>query len=108
MTATIFPFVRRVATTAAAQVTSTLAEHFAQDWAARHMPLVAAALDMLQANEADFGRRCTAIAAEPGALDRLCAQLSRLAAHLQDVADGMAMVVQRIQAAGAVQLHLPA
>lgn len=57
MTATILPFVRRVATTAAARVTSTLAEHFAQDWAARHMPLVAAALDMLQADEADFGRR---------------------------------------------------
>ena len=101
MTATILPFTPRAAVKPAQARTRAVAsvvERFSASWSKQHMPLVLAALDMLQADDADFAERCRLISSEPGALVRLVDQLSKLAGHMADVAEALALTVQRIRA----------
>ena len=100
MSATILPFIPRAVAKppqARTRAVATVAEHFGSQWASRHLPLVLAALDMLQADDAEFDERCRLIASEPGALVRLVDQLSRLAGHMHNIAEALAMTVQRIR-----------
>lgn len=106
MSATILPFAPRRATSppqARAKALASVAERFGAQWTTRHMPLVTAALDMLAADNADFAERCRLISREPGALVRLVDKLARLASHLHDVAEALAMTAQRIRAVPANQ-----
>lgn len=101
MSATILPFNPRPLAKlpqARTRAVAGVAERFGAQWSTRHMPLVTAALDLLQADDVDFAERCRLIAAEPGALVRLVDQLSRLAGHMADVAEALALTVQRIRA----------
>lgn len=101
MSATILPFVPRQPAKppqARTKAVAGIAERFSAGWTERHLPLILAALDMLQADDADFAERCRLIASEPGALVRLVDQLSRLAGHMHDVAEALALTVQRIRA----------
>ena len=100
MSATILPFEARAVAKppqARARAVASVAERFGANWSTRHMPLVTAALDLLQADDADFAERCRIIASEPGALVRLVDQLSKLAGHMADVAEALTMTVQRIR-----------
>ena len=100
MSATILPFTRKPVPQppqARVRAVAGVAEHFGRRWTASHLPLILAALDMLGADEADFAERCRLIATEPGAMVRLVDQLAALAGHLSDVAEALAMTVQRIR-----------
>ncbi len=111
MSATILPFSPRMIAKppqARTRAVAGLAEHFGAQWASRHLPLVLAALDMLQADDADFAERCRLIATEPGALVRLVDQLSKLAGHMADIAEALAMTVQRIRSVTLAQAGQPA
>ena len=99
MSAVILPFTGRVAkpVPARSKAVASLAEHFGEQWASRHLPLVLAALDLLQAEEPAFHERCRLIATEPNAIDRICGQLGHLGSHMADVADALRMTAQRIR-----------
>ena len=57
MSATILPFTPRPVAKppkARTRAVAAVAERFGAQWSTQHMPLVTAALDMLQADDADF------------------------------------------------------
>ena len=112
MTATILPFTPRPVPKppqARTKAVAIVAERFGAQWSTRHMPLVAAALDLLQADDADFAERCRIIVtSEPGAMVCLVDQLSRLAGHMHDVAEALAMTVHRIRSVTLAQAGRPA
>ena len=111
MSATILPFTPRALAKppqARTKAVASIAEHFGRRWASQHLPLVLAAIDMLQAEDADFVERCHLIASDPGALVRLVDQLSRLAGHMADVAEALGMTVQRIRSITLAQTGRPA
>ena len=68
-------------------------------WCAQHLPLIDAAMDLLEANDVDFARRCRLMRDEDGRamLDELAGQLQRLGAHIADVADCLSLTAERIR-----------
>ena len=111
MSATILPFTGRPTTKpvqARSKAVASLADHFGEQWASRHLPLVLAALDLLQAEEPAFNERCRLIAIEPNAIDRICGQLMHLGSHMADVADALRMTALRIRQVAIQQQGQPA
>ena len=72
---------------------------FTPAWCAQHLPLMDAAMDLLEADDAEFGRRCQLMRDEDGRamLDELAGQLQRLGAHIADVADALGLTAARIR-----------
>ena len=56
-------------------------------------------MDLLEADDAEFGRRCGLMRDEEGRamLDELAGQLQRLGAHIADVADALGLTAARIR-----------
>ena len=78
---------------------STTPEPFTHEWQSQHLPLIDAALDLLQADDAEFRRRCQVIAEVEGRsrLEILSAQLERLGSHVSDVVEALTMTAMRIR-----------
>ena len=72
---------------------------FTREWQEQHLPLIDAAMDLLQADDAEFERRCQTIAETEGStmLEHLTAQLDRLSGHVGDVVEALAMTAMRIR-----------
>ena len=56
-------------------------------------------MDLLQADDAEFKRRCESIAETEGStmLEHLTSQLDRLSGHVGDVVEALAMTAMRIR-----------
>ena len=56
-------------------------------------------MDLLDADDAEFARRCQTMRDEEGRamLDELAGQLQRLGAHIADVADGLGLTAEPIR-----------
>lgn len=93
MTATILLFPRSGDPQQAARPEMT------RQWTEQHLPLIDAAMDLLQADDAEFERRCKTIAETEGksVLDQLAAQLDKLGTHVGDVVSALAMTAMRIR-----------
>ena len=110
MSATIIPFARRRRSAMPAAPMTALPIPFTPGWQAEHLPLIDAAMVLLQAVDAEFARRCRSIAdAEgPGMLDHIVAQLDRLATQVGDVVRSLAMTARRMRSAMAAMRTAPA
>ena len=66
---------------------------FAASWCELHLPLITAAMDLLEADDVEFARRCRLMRDEDGRamLDELAGQLQRLGTHVADVADALGL-----------------
>ena len=97
MSATILAFPRRSPIQALCRVTDGSAP-FTAAWCAQHLPLIDAAVDLLEADDADFAQRCQLMRDEEGRamLDELAGQLQRLGAQVADVADALGLTAARI------------
>lgn len=104
MSAVIFAFPRPSPIQALCRSSSGAAP-FTPAWCAQHLPLIDAAMDLLEADDVDFARRCQAMRAEYGRamLDEFAGQLQRLGTHIADVADALGLTAARIQDAFAGQ-----
>ena len=60
---------------------------FTPAWCTRHLPLVDAAMELLEADDVEFARRCQLMRDEDGRamLGELAGQLQRLGSHIADV-----------------------
>ena len=99
MSATILAFPRRSPIQALCRAGDGSAP-FTPGWCAQHLPLIDAAMDLLEADDAEFGRRCALMADEDGRVlvGELARQLQRLGAHIADVADALGLTAARIRA----------
>ena len=79
------------------------------DWQDEHMPLVTAALSLLQSDDAEFKRRCRSIAEAEGflMLEHITSRLDRLAAQVSDVGRSLAMTAKRMRSAMAAMQAAP-
>lgn len=68
-------------------------------WCAQYLPLIDAAMDLLAADDAEFGRRCQTMRDEDGRamIDELAGQLHRLGTHIGDVASALTLTASRIR-----------
>ena len=98
MSATILAFPRRSPIQALCRATDGSAP-FTQAWCSQHLPLVDAAMELLEADDDEFGRRCQLMRDEDGRamLDELAGQLQRLGTHIADVADALGLTAVRIR-----------
>ena len=98
MSATILAFPRRSPIQALCRATDGSAP-FTQAWCAQHLPLITAATDLLEADDAEFASRCALMRDEDGRamLDELAGQLQRLGTHIADVADALWLTAARIR-----------
>ena len=73
---------------------------------AQQILLIDAAMDLLKADDAEFGRRCGLIRDEDGRamLDELVGQLQRLGVRFADAADALGLTAERIRDAFTRQL----
>ena len=64
---------------------------FTLGWCAQHLPLIDAAMELLEADDVEFARRCRLMRDQKGRamLDELTGQLERLGAHIPDVANAL-------------------
>ena len=78
---------------------------FSREWQDQHLPLIDAAMELLQADDAEFERRCRLMADADGRtlLEELTAQLDRLGSHIGDIVDALALTAMRIRTTMAVQ-----
>ena len=67
----------------------------------RRLPLIGAAMDLLETDEVEFSRRCRLLRGADGRamLDELAGQLQRLGAHIADVADALGLTARRVRGA---------
>ena len=74
------------------------------------MPLVTAAMSLLQSDDAEFKRRCRSIAEAEGftMLEHITARLDRLSAQVGDVGRSLAMTAKRMRSAMAAMRTAPA
>ena len=72
---------------------------FTAAWCVQHLPLIDAAMDLLEADDVD--RRWRLMRDEDGRamLDELAGQLQQLGAHIADVADALGLTEERIRGA---------
>ena len=72
---------------------------FTPIWCAQHLPLIDAAMDLLEADDDEFASRCALMRDEDGRamLDELAGQLQRLGSHIADVADALGLTAARIR-----------
>ena len=100
MSATILAFPRRSPIQALCRATDGSAP-FTRAWCAQYLPLIDAAADLLEADNADFAQRCQLMCDEEGRamLDELAGQLQRLGMHIADVADALGLTAVRIREA---------
>lgn len=70
-----------------------------RQWVDQHLPLIDAALSLLETDEAEFRRRCEQIVEAEGRpmLDLLTKQLERLQCNVADVVEALAMTAARIR-----------
>ena len=113
MSATVIPFPllwtqRRQM--AARQPSSLRPAPLTPAWQDEHMPLVDAAMVMLRADDAEFKRRCRAIADADGfsMLEHITGRLDRLAAQVGDAGRSLAMTAKRMRSAMAAMRAAPA
>ena len=95
MSATIIPF----RSGRASPLQGATPTPFTREWQEQHLPLIDAAMELLQADDAEFQRRCQTIAETEGStmLEHLTAQLDRLSGHVGDVVEALAMTAMRIR-----------
>ena len=103
MSAAILPFpcahgVRLRCRTDAA---TALAPVIERQWSEQHLPLIRAALDLLEADDADFEDRCRQMLDAEGMslLDDLCGQLAKVGEMLGAVSDAVALTRTRVRTA---------
>lgn len=72
---------------------------FTAQWQDQHLPLIDAAMDLLQADDDEFRKRCATIADADGAgkLRQLAAQIDKLGSHVGDVVEALTMTAMRIR-----------
>ena len=72
---------------------------FTAAWCGQHLPLITAAMELLEADDAEFERRCSLMTDEEGRMivGELAGQLQRLGAHIADVADALGLTAARIR-----------
>ena len=72
---------------------------FTAAWCDQHLPLIDAAIDLLEADDVEFARRCQTMRDADGRamLDELAGQLQRLGAHIAVVADTLGLTAARIR-----------
>ena len=74
---------------------------FTPAWCAQHLPLIDAAMELLEADDDEFARRCALMADEEGRMmvGELAGQLQRLGSHVAEVAEALSLTAARMQAA---------
>ncbi len=98
MSATILAFPRRSPIQALCRVIDG-SSPFTAAWCSQPLPLIDAAVDLLEADDADFAQRCQLLRDEEGRamLDELAGQLQRLGTNIADVADALGLTAARIR-----------
>ena len=101
MSATILPFpiVARPAPFPPVRLVDQIPTPLTPAWCEHHLPLIEAAMNLLSADDVEFGRRCRLMRDEDGRamLGELAGQLQRLGAHIADVADALGLTAARIR-----------
>ena len=101
MSAVVIPFART--TRCAVQHVDKAADRppmLTKGRADQHLPLIEAALELLQIDDVEFERRCRLMTDAEGRslLDDLTAQLDRLGTHITNVVEALGMTATRIRA----------
>lgn len=98
MSALVIPFPRRSPIQTLCRASDSSAP-FTPAWCAQHLPLIDAAMDLLEADDAEFARRCNLMADEDGRMmvSELAGQLQRLGACVAVVADALGLTAARIR-----------
>ena len=104
MSATILAFPRSVPSQVLCRARDGSAP-FTPGWCAQHLPLIEAAMDLLEADDTELGRRCATMRDEEGRaiLDELAGQLQQLGTDVADVADALGLTAARIRDATGAQ-----